>query len=157
MTDLFGNLQNLEFLGQLVLAAFLGALLGIEREAARKTAGMRTFALVALGSALFSIISLHPFLMNGLVASGVNLTYIAAQIVTGVGFIGAGIIFSGKAGVSGITTAAGLWLAAAIGMAVGFGFYLLAVFTTSLALFIFVVLWWVEEKLFKKGKAGRSA
>ena len=147
MTDLFGNLQNLEFLGQLVLAAFLGALLGIEREAARKTAGMRTFALVALGSALFSIISLHPFLMNGLVASGVNLTYIAAQIVTGVGFIGAGIIFSGKAGVSGITTAAGLWLPAAIGMAGGFGFFLFAVFPNPLPLFFFLVFLWGLKKL----------
>lgn len=158
MIDFLGNSESLQFFGQLVLAAFLGALLGIEREAARKTAGMRTFALVATGSALFSIVSLHPFLTYGTtVVAGANLTQIASQIVTGVGFIGAGIIFSGKSGVSGITTAAGLWLAAAIGMSVGFGFYLLSVFATSLALFIFVVLWWVEEKLFKKGQPRRSS
>lgn len=156
MIDALGNLQQLVFFGQLVLAALLGALLGIEREMAKKTAGMRTFALVALGSALFSIISIHPFLMNGIVATGVDLTHIAAQIVTGVGFIGAGLIFFDKTGVSGITTAAGLWLAAAIGMSVGFGFYLLAIFATSLALFIFVVLWQVEERMFKKGEPNRS-
>jgi len=157
MIEALGNLDNIQFLGQLLLAALLGALLGIEREAAKKTAGMRTFALVSLGSALFSIISLHPLLMTNLVSSVIDLTHIAAQIVTGVGFIGAGLIFFDRGGVSGITTAAGLWLAAAIGMGVGFGFYLLSIFATSLALFIFVVLWHVEERFFKKGKPSRRS
>src|SRR3989338_643253 len=153
MIDNFGNFQNLEFLAQLFLAALLGALVGIEREASKKTAGMRTFSLVSLGSALFSIISLYPFAMNGIVSPSVNLTHIAAQIVTGVGFIGAGLIIFDKTSVRGVTTAAGLWLAAAIGMAVGFRFYLLAIFTTFLALFIFVFLWRIEETIFKKGQS----
>lgn len=148
--NLLSNTPDFQFFMQLTLAVVLGAILGIEREAAKKTAGIRTFSLVSLGSALFSIISLHALTWNNIVTSDFDVTRIAAQIVTGVGFIGAGLIIFDKTGVRGVTTAAGLWLAAAIGMAVGFGFYTVAIFTTFLALFIFAVLWQVEEKMFKK-------
>src|SRR3989344_3961118 len=136
LTDIFAN-PNTEFLGQLLLAAFLGALVGIERELAKKEVGMRTFAFVSLGSALFSIISIHalefiPF--SGIITF--DPTRIAAQIVTGVGFIGAGVIIFNQSKLQGVTTAAGFWLAAAIGMAVGFGFYLLSIFATALSLIV---------------------
>jgi len=143
--------QNMEFFLQLTLATVLGAMIGVERELARKTAGMRTFALVSLGSALFSIISHSAMSMTG-VGNAINYdpTRIAAQIISGVGFIGAGLIIFNQSKVQGITTAAGLWLSAAIGMAVGFKFYMVAVFTSFLALLIFVLFWEFEEKLIKK-------
>ena len=142
---------NTEFLGQLLLAAFLGALVGIERELAKKTAGMRTFAFVSLGSALFSIISIHALEWSG--ATGVinfDPTRIAAQIVAGVGFIGAGLIIFNDSKLQGVTTASGLWLASAIGMAIGFRFYLIGIFTAFVTIFIFTFLWSVEERVLKK-------
>src|SRR3989344_2942846 len=150
LTDIFAN-PNTEFFGQLLLAAFLGALVGIERELAKKTAGMRPFAFVSLGSALFSIISLHALEWSGAVgAINFDPTRIAAQIVAGVGFIGAGLIIFNDSKLQGVTTASGLWLASAIGMAVGFRFYLVAIFTASVTIFIFTFLWSVEEKVLKK-------
>lgn len=142
---------NAEVFGQLLLAAFLGALVGIERELAKKTAGMRTFAFVSLGSALFSIISIHALEWSG-AAGAINFdpTRIAAQIVTGVGFIGAGLIIFSDAKLQGVTTASGLWLVSAIGMAIGFRFYLIGTFTAFVAILIFTFLWSVEEKVLKK-------
>lgn len=143
------SLPNLEFFSQLFLAALLGALVGVERELSRKTAGMRTFALVSLGAAIFSIISHSAWQWTGVIALNFDPTRIAAQIITGVGFIGAGLIIFNESKLQGVTTAAGLWVAAAIGMAVGFKFYAIAVFASFLTLFIFVFLWTVEEKLLK--------
>lgn len=134
---------DIEFFGQLILAVFLGALIGLERSLAHKKAGMRTFAFVALGSALFSIISVSA-------ALGFDPTRIAAQIVTGVGFIGAGIIIFSRSQLHGVTTAASLWLSSAVGMAVGFKFYIAAVFTTFLALLVLTIFWFIEEKLIQK-------
>ncbi|MDP3710707.1 MAG: MgtC/SapB family protein [bacterium] len=139
---------NLELFGQLALATFLGALIGLERSLARKEAGMRTFAVVSLGSALFSIVSIHALKnlpVNGL--AQFDPTRIAAQIVTGVGFIGAGVVIFAQSKLQGVTTAAGLWLSAAIGMAVGFKFYAASIFTTFLALLVFAVLWYVEHRI----------
>lgn len=139
-----------EMLLQLLLAAFLGIIIGTEREMAGKTAGMRTYALVSLGSALFSMVSKFAFPeLWG--QSNFDPTRIAAQIISGIGFIGAGlIIFSpSEERVRGLTTAASIWVTAAIGMAVGFRMYLLAIFTTLLVYLILVVLWWVEQKLVK--------
>src|SRR3990172_8288602 len=109
--------DQLEILGRLVLAGFLGALIGLERDLRGYPAGIRTIALVALGSALFTDVSLR---MGG-------DDRVAAQIVTGIGFIGAGVIFREGSGVRGITTAATIWSAAAIGMAVGIELYVVAV------------------------------
>lgn len=142
------NPLNLKLLGQLVLSVILGSSIGIERRLAKKEIGMRTFAIVALGSTLFSIISIHAlkFVDTGLIA-GFDPTRIAAQIVTGVGFIGAGIVIFSHSRLSGVTTASGLWLAAAIGMAVGFEFYAMAIFATMLTLIVFVLFWFIEEKI----------
>lgn len=141
-------------MGQILLAAFLGALVGAERELARKPAGIRTYALVSMGACLFTIISIFAgeFARNILNDSSAftDIARIAAQVVVGIGFLGAGLaIFHGEK-VRGLTTAAGVWVAAAIGMAVGFRMYSVAIFTTFVVLLIFVLLWKVEEFLIKK-------
>lgn len=128
----------------MLLAVFLGATIGVEREVAHKFAGMRTHALVALGSVLFTVIS------QSLSGSTVDPTRIAAQIVTGIGFLGAGMIVFDSSRVKGLTTAAGVWVAAAIGMAIGFDLYSVAVFTTFLTVLIFVFLWPIEQYFVKR-------
>lgn len=147
----FFNIENMEMFGQLALALLLGTAIGIERELAKKKAGMRTFGLVSLGSCLFSLISSDALShIGGASAVGAlnfDPTRIAAQIVVGIGFLGAGIIIFDSSKLRGVTTAAGLWVAAAIGMAVGYKFYAVAIFTTILVLAVLVILWTVEEKL----------
>jgi len=123
------------------LAAALGASIGLERELREREAGLRTHLLVALGAALFTIVSAHAWSgWNFSNSSGVvfDPTRIAAQIVTGVGFLGAGAIIRQGLTVRGLTTAATLWAVAAIGMAVGAGFYSAAVITTVV---VIVSLW----------------
>ena len=131
---------------KMFLAAFLGAFIGIEREIAHKSAGMRTHALVALGSALFTI---TPTLLSG---PTIDPTRIAAQVVTGIGFLGAGIIFfdQSRSRVQGLTTAAGVWISAAIGMAVAFGLYEVSLWATLLTVLIFLVLWPIERRFIKR-------
>ncbi len=142
---------DFEIFGQLALAAFLGALIGIERKIAGKGAGMRTFALVAMGSALFSIVSVNALkFIEGADVINFDPTRIAAQIVTGVGFIGAGIIIFSQSKLRGVTTAAGLWLASAIGLAVGFKFFAAAIFATVIAIFILTFLWIFEERFIER-------
>jgi putative Mg2+ transporter-C (MgtC) family protein len=131
--------------GKVLLAAFLGVLLGTERAlVARQSAGMRTFALVALGACIFT---LAGSFMDAQYLGIVNFDpmRIAAAIVQGVGFIGAGLIFNKGDSVHGITTAAGLWVAASVGVLVAFGIYPLAIFATALTVIIFFGLWYVEH------------
>jgi putative Mg2+ transporter-C (MgtC) family protein len=135
--------QNLEIFARLLVAVILGGLIGLERQLAKKTAGLRTFSLVSLGAALLATISVS---LSEMALPNFNIAIIPAGIVTGIGFIGAGIIIFHGSHPKGITTAAGLWVSAAVGMAVGFGFYSLAVFVTILAILIFVVFWLFEEK-----------
>lgn len=132
------------FVGQLLLAALLGGLIGLEREAGRRPAGMRTFMLVTVGSTLFTILSIHAFPTETGVRDSAR---VAAQIVSGIGFLGVGTIWRSQNAVKGLTTAAGLWVAAAIGMAVGSGYGLLAAATTVLVLIILAVLRRVEKRL----------
>lgn len=136
------NPQNLEVFGQLFLAVILGIAIGLERELAHKTAGMRTYAMVSLGSCLFSIIS------QGI--TGADPSRIAANIVVGIGFLGAGSIIFREKHIQGLTTAAGLWAVAAIGMAVGFKIYLVSIFATALVLLILTILWGFEQKIVSK-------
>lgn len=136
--------HNLDLFRQLFLAVVLGAAIGVEREIAHKSAGMRTHALVALGSALFTIIS------QTLSGPYIDPTRIAAQIVTGIGFLGAGLIVFDKSKLKGLTTAAGVWTASAIGMAVGFHMNEVAVFASLLTVLVFVVLWPIERRFIKK-------
>lgn len=139
--------KTLEIFGQLLLAVFLGIMIGVEREISNKYAGMRTHALVAMGSALFTIVS------QELTGPYIDPTRIAAQIVTGIGFIGAGLIVFHQSRVHGLTTAAGVWVAAAIGMAVGFKLYAIAIFATILTILIFALLWPVEQQFLKRFSA----
>jgi putative Mg2+ transporter-C (MgtC) family protein len=126
-----------ESLLRLALAAALGGLIGVERELREREAGLRTHLLVALGSALFTIVSaygFHAFLTSGQSVVRADPTRIAAQIVTGIGFLGAGAIIRQGLSVRGLTTAATLWVVAAIGLAAGAGYYSAAVITTGLVL-----------------------
>ncbi len=127
--------QSASFVGRLLLAGVLGALVGLERELRAKEAGLRTHFLVALGSALIMMVSLWGF---GGTAGAAGTTgdraRVAAQIVSGIGFIGAGAIMVQKHYVLGLTTAAGLWVVAGIGMAAGGGLWPLAVAATIFAL-----------------------
>jgi putative Mg2+ transporter-C (MgtC) family protein len=144
------ELSTIDILVRLVAALLLGGLVGVERTLAGKTAGMRTYALVSLGSALFIIISvIVSAKMIGTPAF--NLMMIAPQILVGIGFIGAGLVFHDNQNMrtSGLTSAAGLWVAAGIGMACGFELYPLAIITALLTLLIFTILWYIE-KGFKK-------
>jgi putative Mg2+ transporter-C (MgtC) family protein len=127
-----------EELLRVAVAAALGGAVGLERELREREAGFRTHMLVAVGSALFTLVSAYgfrDFLVNG--GSGVQAdpTRIAAQIVTGIGFLGAGAIIRQGLSIRGLTTAATLWVVAAIGLAAGAGYYSAAVITTLLALF----------------------
>ena len=133
--------------GQLLLAVVLGMILGTERSVvADKQAGTRTYALVALGACLFSIISIQVTTgYLGLVSF--DPMRVLAGIITGIGFLGAGVIIFKDSTLRGLTTAAGLWVSAGIGVAVGYSLYAIAIFTTILTLFVFTVLWFVETKL----------
>ncbi len=145
---MFGyNLSSIEIevIVRLVVAAVLGACMGLERSLAGKHAGMRTYALVSLGSALFTV--------AGLVASyqltaftGVNPLQIAASIVIGIGFIGSGLALRTEHAAE-ITTASGIWLVAAVGMTAGFGYFAVSLAATVLGLIIFTVLSRVENRL----------
>jgi len=141
---------TLDIVLRLFVALALGMIIGTERVWAHKTAGMRTYALVAMGSALFVIISneMVKYYAN---FSGMNPLMIVSQIVVGVGFIGAGLIFTKDSKLVGLTTATGLWVAAGIGMAAGLGLYNIALIATILTLFIFIVLWFIEKRI-KKSK-----
>jgi putative Mg2+ transporter-C (MgtC) family protein len=131
------SLEWYEVLARLALAGALGAAIGFERELREREAGLRTHLLVSLGSALFTIISaygFHEFLTSGDAVVRSDPTRIAAQIVTGIGFLGAGAIIRQGISVRGLTTAATLWVAAAIGMAAGAGYYSGALIGTILTL-----------------------
>lgn len=133
---------------RLLVALLLGVIIGTERVWAHKTAGMRTYALVSMGSALFVIVSNE--MVNVYAGfSGLNPLMIVSQIVVGVGFLGTGLIFTKDSKLMGMTTATALWVSAGIGMAVGFGLFNIAIVATILTLFIFIVLWFVEERLRK--------
>jgi putative Mg2+ transporter-C (MgtC) family protein len=126
-----------EVLARLALAAALGAAIGFERELREREAGLRTHLLVCLGSALFTIVSAYgfrEFLTSGDAVVRADPTRIAAQIVTGIGFLGAGAIIRQGLSVRGLTTAATLWVSAGIGMAAGAGYYSGAVLGTVLTL-----------------------
>jgi len=119
---------------RLLLAAGLGAAIGVEREFRQKPAGLRTNILIALGSALFTILSLE-------MTRGVpDTSRVAGQIVTGIGFLGGGAIMRNRDTVHGMTTAATIWVNAAIGVAAGTGQYAIATFTAALTLVVLVVL-----------------
>ncbi len=125
-------MNQLIWLGQIALSMFLGGILGWQREYVGKSAGIRTYALVTAGSALFTILSMHAF-------GSASDERVAAQIVSGIGFIGAGTILHKENRIEGLTTAAGLWMASAIGMAVASEYYILSSFGTILIFILLVI------------------
>ncbi len=148
-------LSDSELIQRLLLAALLGGLLGIEREVKQKTAGLRTNILIALGSALFTIVSIELAPDSG------DPTRIAAQVVTGIGFLGAGAIMRTDSGVQGLTTAATVWVNSAVGVAAGGGQYHLAFSAAGVSL---VVLFFVDpletiiaRRVASKAKAREAA
>ncbi|HAE36837.1 MAG: MgtC family protein [Candidatus Nomurabacteria bacterium GW2011_GWF2_35_66] len=144
------NGATLDIILSLFVALVLGMIIGTERVWAHKTAGMRTYALVSMGSALFVVIS-NEMVNYYSGFAGMNPLMIVSQIVVGIGFLGAGIIFNKDSKLVGLTTATGLWVAAGIGMACGLGLFNIAIVATILTLFIFIVLWFIEKRI-KKSK-----
>lgn len=142
MADLF-------LLGKILYAFFLGLVIGFEREIHRSPAGLRTYAAVCLGSCIFGLISTHS---EGAAyyQSVVDPTRIAAQVVSGIGFLCAGVIFREGRKTSGLTTAATIWTASAIGLAVSFQMYMTATVSTLLIVLLLSlnhVKWWKEWKI----------
>ncbi len=128
---------------RLLAALVLGAIVGLERERQERAAGLRTVTMVSLGSCLFTIVGAYGF-------ANTDPSRVAAQIVTGIGFLGAGTIFLRKDLVRGLTTAATIWSVAAIGMAAGTAQYFVALFTTLLILSVLMVLKPIERRFFKR-------
>ncbi len=128
--------------GKLLLSAALGGVVGLERNLRRKAAGLRTSMLICMGACFFMIISAiaatHP---------EDDHTRIAAQIIAGIGFLGAGVILRERGNVVGLTTAATVWATAAVGMGVGTGMYVTSIFATALILISLVMLGWAETRL----------
>lgn len=129
----FISIHELELFLRLLLAGVFGWLIGYEREVLGKAAGTRTFALVAIGAALFAVVSSEGF-TSYIGASAADPTRVASLIVSGIGFLGAGLIIFRGDRVEGLTTAAGLWATAALGIAFGRGLYTLAIFSAVLIL-----------------------
>lgn len=136
-----------DVIGKVLLSAFLGGIVGLERVWSGHPAGFRTNILIAMSSCIFTILSISGFPAAGGVEG--STTQIAGQIVTGVGFLGAGAIFHSKNSTLGFTTAASIWLVAAVGMAVGSGNPFLALFSTLVALVVLAILApvsdWIES------------
>ncbi|MDD4938779.1 MAG: MgtC/SapB family protein [Candidatus Omnitrophica bacterium] len=137
---------DIEIIVRMTLSLVLSGSIGLERQLHRRTAGLRTHILVALGSCLIMLTSLYIF---DIYKNEVPLdpARIAAGVITGIGFLGAGAIIQEREGVKGLTTAASLWVVAAIGLAAGCGFYKAAIFATILALITLFLLRYIERAL----------
>ncbi len=143
------NSPQVNFVGvcyQMVLSMLLGAIVGFERRRRGQSAGVRTFSLIAMGSTLAMVLSVY---VPQTFAVGLNgdVSRIAAQVISGIGFLGAGAIIQMKGSVRGLTTAAGIWMVSALGMAIGAGLYLVGIVATGLILFILVLLERIEHKV----------
>lgn len=137
----------MEFIFRVFVAALLGGMIGFEREYRAKEAGLRTHFLVAMGSALFMIVSQYGF--DAVLGTSITLdpSRVAAQVVSGIGFIGAGTIIFQKHVIKGLTTAAGLWVTSAIGLACGSGLYLLSVASTLLVLLCLETIFFILMRI----------
>src|ERR1035437_412560 len=141
---IFGQYQVVFF--QIILALVLGLALGIQRTLSGKNAGMRTYSLVSMGCALLviiaqTVIASYPTKIN------FDPLSLAGSVMQGIGFLGAGLIIFHGTKVNGLTTAAGIWISAAIGLAVGYNMYAVAIFATLLTLIVFTLLWTFERKV----------
>ncbi|MEK7151545.1 MAG: MgtC/SapB family protein [Patescibacteria group bacterium] len=144
-------ITNTDLILRLLLAAGLGGAIGFERERAHKVAGLRTHSIVAMGAALLSLISIFLFeeypSVNGVAGFDYHLI---ANIIVGIGFIGGGAILKQGSRIMGTTTAATLWLVAAVGMAAGLGFTYGAIAGAAIGYLLLTVLWKIEKRLIKK-------
>lgn len=134
--------DNLEFFIRILLSAVLGALVGLERTKRQKEAGIRTHCIIACAAAVFMILSKYAFVdpADVLGSRGADGARIAAQVVSGISFLGAGVIFKNGNSIRGLTTAAGIWATSAIGMAIGAGMYWVGLITTVIMMVAQVVL-----------------
>ena len=144
--------MEIDIICQLLLATLLGALIGLEREIKKKGAGLQTYSLVSLATCLFAIILFQFLNLFSGKDTIFNLVGLIQAVAIGLGFIGAGVIFRHPSGIVGLTTAAGLWMAGAIGIATGAKLYFLAIFSTLLTLLILAGFGLLEEKLFEREK-----
>src|SRR3954470_12283492 len=147
------HLTWLESIARVGAAAGLGGIVGLERELDEKAAGLRTHMLVSVGSALFTMVGAYGF--TEFSRNAVDPTRIAAQVVTGIGFLGAALIFRQGFTIRGLTTAASLWLVAAIGMAAGAGFWKGAVVGTVVGIISLRPLEWLKERAIPQRRAVR--
>lgn len=141
---------DLEMIVRLVMSLILSGMIGLERERARHEAGLRTHILVCIGSTLIMLTSIHLFAIYKMQAP-VDPSRIAAGVITGIGFLGAGTIIRSPEGVRGLTTASSLWVVAALGLSVGCGLVKISVFVTLLVLAVLLFLRKFERVLLKKG------
>ena len=143
---------NYELIIRVIVGGVLGGIIGFEREKRAKEAGFRTHFLVALGSTLITVISAYGFdkVADQIPIARYDPARLAAQIVSGIGFIGAGLIIFQKNVIHGLTTAAGLWVTAAIGIACGVGHYALAAITTAMVLMALELALTIDDKLNKR-------
>ena len=142
-------LTDMQIAERLILSVVLGGLIGLERQLHRRYAGLRTHILVCLGSCLIMLTSMYVFDIYKNKAP-IDPSRIAAGVITGIGFLGAGAIIRDSEGIRGITTAASLWVVAGIGLAAGCGFRTAAMLTTVLALIVLFFLRYAEEIIFPK-------
>lgn len=145
------HISEWQILVRLLSAAVLGGLVGLERERSQHAAGLRTHIMVCLGSCLMMLLSIYGFaLFVNEINVRVDPARLAAAVITGVGFLGAGTILQTGRSVTGLTTAASVWVTAAIGLGVGAGFYFAAAVSTLLVLFVLWALNKLERKLFRR-------
>lgn len=153
---MLAGISDAELLLRILVAGLLGGLVGLDRELSDQPAGLRTHILVSLGAALFTLVGAYG--LEGFQADSgraLDPTRVAAQIVTGIGFLGAGAIIRQGASIRGLTTAAGLWVTAAVGMAAGLGYWVGAVVTTLVAVLALFGLKRVERRLLQRLKPGK--
>jgi putative Mg2+ transporter-C (MgtC) family protein len=143
-------MTDTEMMIRILVAFILSGLIGLEREIRRHEAGLRTHILVCVGSTLIMLTSLHVFDIYKSQQVGIDPTRIAAGVITGIGFLGAGAIIHSPRGVRGLTTASSLWIVAALGLSVGCGFFKTSVFVTFLVLTVLLFLRKFERVLLKK-------
>jgi len=146
MINLFTNSLDMVIVAKLLLAIVCGGAIGFERELSRKAAGLRTNVLICMASALFMIVSRHI----GAGAAYTDPARLVAQVVAGIGFLGAGVILQARGSITGLTTAATIFIVAAVGITIGEGMFGLAVLATTLIIIVLVVLRRVERFIIRR-------
>ena len=139
------SMTNIDVIIRILLAVILGSIIGFERERRHKPAGLRTIILVLLGSTLLTVMAVYIY-TDFNAGGNADIGRIVGQIITGIGFLGAGAIIQGRGSIHGMTTAATIWVVAAIGIANGLGYYLIAIIATILTLMILMILGIMEKR-----------